>query len=66
MAPPAENGFVTHDLIRVMPTEESIGLWLVFRLSFSPSAGVLYYLPLQTDFYFFAIKIIEIGIGLEI
>lgn len=53
LAPPAENGFVTHDLIRVMPTEVNIGLWLVFRLDFSPSAGVFVLFPVARRIFLF-------------
>lgn len=65
LAPPAENGFVTHDLIRVMPTEGNIGLWLVFGLDFSPSAGVFVLSPVARRIFLFPqLKIVEIGFGL--
>ncbi len=63
LAPPAENGFVTHDLIRVMPTEGNIGFLLVFRLDFSPSAGVFVLFPVaRRIFLFLKLKLLRLAL----
>lgn len=66
MAPPAENGFVTHDLIRIMPTEGNIGLWLVLRLDFSPSAGVFVLFPVARRIFLFSqLKLLRLALAWE-
>lgn len=66
LAPPAENGFVTHDLIRVMPTEGNIGLWLVFKLGFSPSAGVFVLFPVVRRIFIFPkLKLLRLALDWE-